>query len=335
MSISRQYVRQEKTEIPWWVSWLIYVALSVVMTWPLAQHLNTRLSGNNTDLFNVYWGNWWAPKALAMGQNPYETQYLIYSVGFDLTTFAFSPFLALLSLPFRSILPSIAAYNLTVLAVTVLCCIAMDQLIRYLTRNPWAALVGGITLGFAPCLASERQARLNLAMVAWIPWTALLLTRLVREARLRDTVLLAMTIGLAFLTRPQTGALVLILCSIYFIGLALVERKRWPKRAWLLLVVSGLLALLLLSPLLAHIVRRLSQPEAERLVRIGMDGPKMDLMSYVVPPPQHPLFGSWTDPIYRHRFYRNISYRTFVSFVPILLFLYVVLFRPRQALPWR
>jgi hypothetical protein len=327
-------VKQGKAGIPWWVSWLIYIALSVVMTWPLAQHLNARLGGNNNDFFNVYWGNWWVPKALAMGQNPYMTQYLIYPVGFDLTTFAFSPFLALLSLPFRSILPSIAAHNLTVWAIIVLCCIAMDQLVRYLTRNPWAALVAGITLGFAPCLASERQARLNLAMVAWIPWAALLLTRLMREAKLRDAVLLAVTIGLAFLTRLQTGALVVIFCSIYFVGLALVERKQWPKRAVLLLLVSGLLAFLFLSPLFAHIVRRLSQPGAENLVREGMDGPKMDLMSYVLPPPQHPLFGHWTGSIYRHRFSRNIIYRTFVGFVPVLLFLYAVVFRPRQALPW-
>jgi hypothetical protein len=334
MACSKQYVKKGKARIPWWVSWLIYVTLSVVMTWPLAQHLNTRLSGNNQDLFNVYWGNWWVPKALAMGQNPYMTQYLIYPVGFDLTTFAFSPFLALLSLPVSWILPSIAAYNLTVWATIVLCCIAMDQLVRYLTHNPWAALVAGVTLGFAPCLAAERQARLNLAMVAWIPWAALLLTRLMREAKIRDAVLFAVTIGLAFLTRPQMGALVLVFCGIYFVGLTLVERKQWPKLAWRRLLVSGLLACLLLSPLFAHIVQRLSQPGAENLVREATDAPEMDLMSYVLPPPQHPLFGDWTGSIYRHHFPRNVAYRTFVGFVPILLFLYAAVSRPKEALPW-
>ena len=82
MACSKQDVKQGKAGIPWWVSWLIYAALSVGMTWPLAQHLNTRLSGNNQDLFNVYWGNWWVPRALAMGKNPYLTQYLDLPGGF-------------------------------------------------------------------------------------------------------------------------------------------------------------------------------------------------------------------------------------------------------------
>lgn len=327
-------MKQENAGVPWWIAWLIYLALAVAMTWPLAQHLNTRLNGNNNDLFNVYWGNWWVPKALAMGRNPYWTDYLIYPVGFDLTTFPFSPFIALLSLPLHSILPSIVAHNLTVWIIIVLCCVAMDQLVRYLTRNPWAALVAGLTFGFAPCLDSERQARLNLAMIAFLPWAALLLTRLMRESKIRDAVLLALTVGLAFLTRPQTGALVLIFCALYFVGLAWVEYKRWSRRALHLLLLSGLLTCLLMSPLFVHIARRLIQPGVEDLVREGMNAPKMDLMSYVVPPPHHPLFGPWTGPIYRHRFHRNITYRTFVGFVPILLFLYVVVTRPRQALPW-
>ena len=205
-------------------------------------------------------------------------------MGFDLTTFAFSPFLALLSLPLNWILPPIAAYNLTVWATIVLCCIAMDQLVRYLTRNPWAALVAGVTLGFAPCLAAERQARLNLAMVAWIPWAALLLTRLMREAKIRDAVLLAVTIGLAFLTRPQTGVLVLLFCGIYLIGLTLVERKQWPKLAGRRLLVSGLLACLLLSPLFAHVVQRLSQPGAETLVREATGRPQ-DRPRFICPSP--------------------------------------------------
>ena len=95
--------------IPRWASLLLYVLLSVLMTWPLAQNLNTHFGSTDTELFNVYWGNWWVRQALASGQNPYWTNYLIYPVGFNLTTFAFSPFLALLSIPLSWIASPIAA----------------------------------------------------------------------------------------------------------------------------------------------------------------------------------------------------------------------------------
>ncbi len=80
-------------------SWLVYILLSLSMTWPLVLHLNTHLAGRTTDIFNVYWGHWWVREALSSGQNPYLTDLLLYPVGFDLTTFAFSPFLALLWTP--------------------------------------------------------------------------------------------------------------------------------------------------------------------------------------------------------------------------------------------
>lgn len=54
-------------------------------------------------MFNVYWGNWWVRTALAAGQNPYVTKHLIYPVGFNLATFAFGLFLALLSLPLNAV----------------------------------------------------------------------------------------------------------------------------------------------------------------------------------------------------------------------------------------
>jgi hypothetical protein len=131
---------EKQNTIPQWVSWLIYALLAILMTWPLAQHLYSHLNSTDTDVSNVFWGNWWVRTALAAGQNPYSTRYLIYPVGFNLVTFAFSLFLALLALPLSWILPAVAAYNVLAWVTIVLCCIAMDQLVRYLTDNGWPAL---------------------------------------------------------------------------------------------------------------------------------------------------------------------------------------------------
>ena len=106
--------QQKSRSWHWAISWLVYALVSVLMTWPLLGNLDKLLAGQDADIYNVYWGNWWVSKALLNGENPYMTSHLIYPVGFDLTTFAFSPFLAVLWFPLSRITSSIAAYNLVV-----------------------------------------------------------------------------------------------------------------------------------------------------------------------------------------------------------------------------
>ena len=192
---------------PRWASWLVYLVLVVLMTWPMALYFGSSLGGRDEDMYNVYWGFWWVRQALATGQNLYMTQHLIYPIGFNLVSFAFSPLLAFLWIPFSLVMSPIAAYNLVLWLTILFCCTSMDELVRYLTGNARAALVAGVTFAFAPRLVAERMVHLNMAMVAWLPWVALLLTRLMREAKLRDVGLLAVSIPLAFLTRMQVGAL--------------------------------------------------------------------------------------------------------------------------------
>jgi len=319
---------------PLWIAIAAYILLSILMTWPLASQLNTHVPTTDNDVFNVYWGNWWVRNALGNGQHPYFTKYLIYPEGFNLISFAFSPFLALLWIPLSWILPSLAAYNLVVLATIVLCCVAMDQLVRYLTGNAWAAMVAGITFAFAPVIVAERLPHLNLSAIFWIPWAILLLTRLMREAKIRDAILLALVIALAFLTRLQVGILVVLFASVYLVGLALVERKRWHPLARRRCLLVGLVSLLLLIPLLILAWQSLQQPGGASLTRGGAENFQTDLLAYVLPMPQNPLVGDWTADIYGQKFAINEQYWAYIGFVPLLLGFYAAVSRPRKALPW-
>jgi hypothetical protein len=324
----------ERVSPPLWTAALLYILLSVLMTWPLARYLTTHFSSPDTDVLNVYWGNWWVRQALATGQNPYVTRFLIYPAGFDLVSFAFSPFLALLWIPLTWAVAPITAYNLLFWLTIVLCCLAMDQLVRYLTGNGWAAMVAGVTFGFAPALVAERVCHLNIAALFWIPWAMLLLTRLMRQARLRDALLLSATVVLAFLTRLQVGILVVLFCAVYFLGLALVERQQWHRLAMPRLLLAAGLGLGLLSPLLLHAWQALQQPGGEALLRWDAEEYQTDLLAYVLPPQQSPLFGSWTQAAYNERFAVNRQYWAYVGLVPLALAGYGALSQRRRALPW-
>lgn len=317
-----------------WVAVLIYVVLSVLMTWPLTAQLNTHFPSPDTDVFNGYWSNWWFRQALTDGQNPYVTSYLLYPVGFDVVAFGFSPFLALLWIPINWLVPALAAFNLVFLVTIVLSSLAMDQLVRYLTGNGYAALVAGITFGFAPSLVAERLPHVSKASLFWIPWALLVLTRLVREAKWRDALLLAAIVGLAFLTLPQVGILVLMSCGIYFIGLLVVERKAWHKLAVRRLLLGCLLSLLVLTPVLGYAWQLLLQPGGDYLLEWGAEQSQTDLLAYVVPPHQHPVFGSLSAAIEGGRFVLEGQYWVYLGLVPAVLALYATASRPRKALPW-
>jgi hypothetical protein len=321
-----------------WTSWagscLLYGALSILITWPLLLHMGTHLAGRDQDLLNVYWGDWWVRRALAMGTHPYQTRYLLYPIGFDLTTFAFSPALALLSIPLSWVLSLPVAYNLTVLVTIVLSGLAMEALVRYLSGKVWAARVAALSFVMAPAIAAERFAHLNLSMLAWIPLAALFLTRIARQARLRDVGLYALTVGLAFLTRLHVGALVLLFSGVYFVALTAIEGRAWPRRAWLLLPAAGLLSLLIVTPLGLRVSRLLAEPGGEDVLREGAETHQTDVLAYVLPPNGHPLFGRWTAPLYAERFPSNDRYWAYLGFVPLALAVYIGIARPAQAGPW-
>jgi hypothetical protein len=99
------------------------------------------------------------------------------------------------------------------------------------------------------------------------------------------------------------------------------------------LALAALICLVLLSPLLVHAYLSLQQPGAESLVRTGAGEHQTDLLAYVLPMPQHPLFGAWTATIY-DRLAINQRYWAYLGILPLLLVLHAAVTRPRQALPW-
>mgnify|MGYP000267105417 CR=1 FL=1 len=112
----------------------------------------------------------------------YFTDHLIYPIGFNLVSFAFSPVLALLWIPLSWVLPALVAYNVLFLLTIVLACLAMDQLVRYLTGHRDAAFLAGLVFGFFPYhLTGNWDGQMNLANVQWLPLFVLFLLRTVKH----------------------------------------------------------------------------------------------------------------------------------------------------------
>ena len=77
--------------------------------------------------------------------------------------------------------------------------------------------------------------------------------------------------GFIILFTAIFGVLVVLFCGVYFVGLALVEARRWSTGALLKLGAAALLAALILSPLAILVWQSLQQPGGEELLRAGAD----------------------------------------------------------------
>ena len=94
---------------------LLYLLLTVLMTWPLAQNMTTAIPGDSFDGWQNYWNLWWLKTALVdQLHNPYITNALFYPTGVNLYFHTLNPFNGLFTLPIQLIGGLLPAYNTVV-----------------------------------------------------------------------------------------------------------------------------------------------------------------------------------------------------------------------------
>ena len=79
---------------------VVYLALTLVMTWPLAANWTTAIPGDSFDGWQNYWNLWWSKRALIEGvRSSLTTDLLYYPTGVNLYFHTLNPFNGLWSLP--------------------------------------------------------------------------------------------------------------------------------------------------------------------------------------------------------------------------------------------
>jgi hypothetical protein len=189
----------------WWVFGqfvalaLIYTALAVVFTWPLAAHLREGIVSPLDPLDSVW--------RVAQGQRQ-----LLHNPG-DLLdanifypsahTYLFDELLlgaALLTLPLQLFTANpVLIYNVAVLMTFVLSALAMHLLARLLVCGVAGAFLAGLGYAFAP-FHLDHLPHLGLLSGQYFPLIILLLDRLFAAPRPRDSLLLAAALVLQALS---------------------------------------------------------------------------------------------------------------------------------------
>ena len=226
---------------------LLYAALAVVMTWPLALRLTTAVADLGDPLLNAWILDWDCHALLHAPWRIFDAP-LFYPSKVPL---AYSENLiavaaAVLSFHLAGV-PPIGVYNIAVLLGLTLSAYAGYILARMVTGSAAASFIAGLLYGFVP----YKLAHLQHLQILWSLWPPLLLAALLAYRRTpsrRNAALIAAPIVLGAMTNLYYFFFGMAALGLTLLTIAIAERR--DRRFWLRLFAALAVAGALLIPIL-------------------------------------------------------------------------------------
>ena len=161
----------------------IYSLITFILTYPLIFKLNSTVYGAydhaTTDLFSVIYAHfWWIKEAVIHFKSPFLNPLLSAPFGSVMT---YSNFTSFVCLPITILLGHVAAMNIVILFNLTMSAFGMYILVKYLTKNIYAAFISGIVFAFCPNMMVRAYTTYDSIAVQWIPLYIYALLNLLNE----------------------------------------------------------------------------------------------------------------------------------------------------------
>jgi hypothetical protein len=314
---------------------LTYELLALVMTWPAVARLDTHIAGGLWDTLVHQWTFWWVRESIATGLNPFETGLLYYPVGVSLVSHNIAWLNIALWLPLQGLIGRYPAYNLLFISTFALNGFAMYLLAREWIGRSWPAFVAGLVFGFWPYTMSHTD-HPNMIFICWVLLALLYMHRTLEHGQKRDAILSGVFIALIGITRWQLLVIGGISLVLYMLYRCLTDRGCRTGRSLQLLVLTAIVAGVLMAPLLVPVAFfQLTRSFPEDLVVADPGEGQADLLAYVLPGHEHPL---WGDRFASFRenldFFNSVLRVPFLGYLAIALALLGTLKRWKHARFW-
>jgi hypothetical protein len=291
-----------------------YLALTLIMTFPLVRQFGSAIPGDSFDGWQNYWNLWWVKVALLDKiTSPWFTDLLYYPTGVSLLFHTLNPFNGITFLPVQLAFGLFPAYNTAVVLSFVMGGLGAYLLARYVLgpgSSRLVAFVAGAIFTFAPYHIAHLLGHMQLIALEWLPFFALYL---LRAAGIRETRSLRRNRGVRGRSREialATLFLVLVaLCDWYYVFYCLIltavvaawcvvrdarAKELGTLRGRLIAIAAiWLAASIVLSPLLVPMVRE-ARTNTYMVPNVFESRTfSADLLAFFTPQGFHPLWGEW------------------------------------------
>ena len=311
----------------------LFFGLTVLLTWPLARSFGSAIPGDAFDGWQNYWNLWWVRRSLLeLHTHPYFTTALYHPTGVALWFQTINVFNGLASLPVQLAWNLYSAYNAVVLFSFTIAgygttLLSLDVLRRAGARpgrRLWASsVVAGAVFTFAPFHFAHLLGHMQVFSLQFIPFYVLYLLRslTIRQGiSYRDAALAALFLILAGLCDWYAVLYLGLWTALTLLWLAVRRQLHRAQVGAVALIV--LLFLVVTSPLLLPMVRESLHYDFMRPPPGQIADLSADLLGFIVPSGQHPLWGDWAAQVRSHFPSSPAENTVYIGLVPILLAIY-------------
>ncbi len=206
----------------------LYLALALVMTYPLVTQFGDHVPGTTTwsmDEYGYVWNNWWFKHAVFdLNTNPFQTNYILYPLGTSLVLYTFTLLHVLLGLPIQFAFGLIPASNVELLFAFVISGYGMflltDYVLRFTFQRGQAITLAAFAAGSLFAFSSNRfvyasLGHYNVVATEWIPFYILFLIKTVRAPGWKNALLAGMFAAFAMYVEITDGVLLFLFTLIY------------------------------------------------------------------------------------------------------------------------
>ena len=317
----------------WLLVALAYLAITLLMTYPLILDFGERMAGEHADFLIFEWNKWWLRQALMVEEYDfYLTPYMFHPYG---TSVLFQSIIwpdMLASLLLGPLIGEIATHNLVTIVYLVACGVGAFALTRYLGAGKGSAFIGGLIYAFYPHHMSNVRSNPLFINVQWIPFYALFLIKATKEKKVWPGILAGCFLALTGLSNWHLLTMLAMLTLLWGVYSFLRERDTlgWHsvRNLGLMAFVTGVLTGPFLLPMFRFL---LAGGQMEDVLAVQDTIYQTDLLAYLVPSRLHPIFGPWISPFYDRYFIRHWHWQAFPGYIVLVLLGYTFLYRRQRS----
>ena len=198
---------------------LIYLAVTLFLTWPLIVRFSTSIYGVPADNMAGIWFGWWCKNAGSFGGSASFCPLIGFPFGTRLGLVSMEPLTYITDRILLFLTNEVIACNLQMLASFFLSGVTMYYLVRYLTRDRRAAFFGGLAYLIVPYHAfNSMYMGGGITCVQWMPLYILLLLKFIREPSGKNCALLALGAVLVAGTSAHYGLFMAVFTVAFLTG---------------------------------------------------------------------------------------------------------------------
>ncbi|MDP2874009.1 MAG: hypothetical protein Q8N84_01825 [bacterium] len=312
----------------------IYLVLASLLTYPLLFKLGSGVYGYPGDNFGFIWHLWWQKFSPQHNLQFSPTPMVGAPYGTPLTSLPSEAGLSYPLIWLTTIFNETVAFNVLVFLSFPLAGITLYLLAHYLTRNKIASFISGLIYAFCPFHFWQIYAHLSLGSIQWLPlfvWGLLYFEEVrSQQSTSRRLVKAAVLLGLSWVLVTSFslyyGYFALLFLLAFYLA-KVVWAAVWARpirlsfpRSWWAFTLVLLVAMVAGLPFLYPMIKSQSgKKEAGQ----SMARPIEDMLSlsarpwdFVLPAPDHPLLGKWSDSVYAKIRGLTNDYKTISAFLP-------------------